>query len=65
LDGSYLALETNTNEIDISKYLEYGNIIFYTVSKIDDERYVPCEYKLVSYIQDMPVRVIFDGNDTF
>ena len=65
LDGSYLALETNVNEIDISKYLEYGNIIFYTVSKIDDKNYVPCEYKLVSYIQDMPVRVVFDGNDTF
>lgn len=65
LDGSYLALEKDAEEIDISQYLEYSNVIFYTISKLNDENYVPCEYKLIIYKQESPVRVIFNGNDTF
>ena len=66
-DGSYLALNKNALEIDISQYLSYGTIMFYAVAKIneDNDDYVPCEYKLVNYLKDSPVRVIFDGNDTF
>lgn len=64
LDGSYQLLATDTSEIDINQYLTYGDVIFYTVSKIDNG-YVPCRYQLKTYIQDSPVRIIFDGNDTF
>lgn len=64
LDGSYQLLATEASEIDISQYLTYGDVIFYTVSKIDNG-YVPCRYQLKTYIQDSPVRIIFDGNDTF
>jgi len=41
--------------------------MFYAVAKIneDSDDYVPCEYKLVNYLKDSPVRVVFDGNDTF
>lgn len=65
LDGSYLLFASGTAEIDISNYLDYGNIKFYTYSKLDENNYVPCEYQINNYIQNAPVRVVFDGNDAF
>ena len=65
MDGSYIALDKNVSSIDVSKYLDYGTVMFYTVSLLEDGGYVPCEYKLTNYQSDIPVRVIFNGNDTF
>lgn len=65
MDGSYVALDKNVSSIDVSKYLDYGTVMFYTVSLLEDGNYVPCEYKLTNYQSDIPVRVIFNGNDTF
>lgn len=65
MDGSYVALDKNVSSIDVSKYLDYGTVMFYTVSLLEDGKYVPCEYKLTNYQSDIPVRVIFNGNDTF
>lgn len=65
LDGSYLSLAAGTAEINISQYLDYGNIIFYSISHLDNGDYVPCEYQINTYIQNAPVRVVFDGNDAF
>lgn len=65
MDGSYLPLSTGVSQIDVSQFLEYGNVIFYSVSKLDTGDYVPCEYKLISYKQESPVRVVFSGTDTF
>gem|GEM_PF-6910863 len=65
MDGSYLALDKDASSIDVSKYLDYGTVMFYTVSLLEDGNYVPCEYKLTNYQSDISVRVIFNGNDTF
>ena len=65
MDGSYLPLSTGVSQIDVSQFLEYGNVIFYSVSKLDTGDYVPCEYKLITYKQESPVRVVFSGTDTF
>lgn len=65
MDGSYLPLSTGVSQIDVSQFLEYGNVIFYSISKLDSGDYVPCEYKLTTYKQESPVRVVFSGTDTF
>lgn len=65
MDGSYIALDKNVSSIDVSKYLDYGTVMFYTISLLEDGNYVPCEYKLTNYQSDIPVRVIFNGNDSF
>jgi hypothetical protein len=49
MDGSYVALDKNVSSIDVSKYLDYGTVMFYTVSLLEDGKYVPCEYKLTNY----------------
>lgn len=65
MDGSYIALDKNVSSIDVFKYLDYGTVMFYTISLLEDGNYVPCEYKLTNYQSDIPVRVIFNGNDSF
>lgn len=65
MDGSYIALDKNVSSIDVSKYLDYGTVMFYIISLLEDGNYVPCEYKLTNYQSDIPVRVIFNGNDSF
>lgn len=64
LDGSYHQIGTGVSEVDISQYLDYGNITFYSISYLDND-YVPCEYQLITYQQEAPVRVVFEGNDSF